>query len=186
MTSVVDICNRALSNKLGGSRITSLNDDSKGAKECSLAYEYVRDFVLRAHVWNCTVKRAVLSPLSSIPEYEHAYEYQLPSDCIRILSVDTDYDWQVEGRKILTDEGTVLNIRYQVRETDPAQYDSMLVEAITCRLAYDICESITQSTSKKTELERDFKRVLIEAKAMDAQEGSYSTFKEDDWVTVRY
>lgn len=186
MVSVVDICNRALTNKLGAARITSLTDGTRESDAVNLAYPYVRDFVLKAHVWNCTVDRVALAPLVSTPAHTYDYEYQTPGDCVRVLEVDTDYDWVVEGEKILTDEGTVLNIRYQKTVTDPTCWGPMLVECIVTRLAYDICEEITQSSAKKKELADDFLRVLTAAKSMDSQEGSPSNLKEDSWVTARY
>lgn len=184
MAGEIDICNRALS-KLGQISIISLDDNIRSAKECKKAYPIVRDMVLRAHPWNCTIVRAVLAPLSTSPEFEYTYQYNLPSDCIRVLKVDTDYDWLIEGRKIVTDEGTVLNVRYQKKEEDPGQYDPMLIELIASRLAYELAEPLTQSNTKKDILFRDFTTLLTETKKIDAQEGSASTFKEDSWITVR-
>lgn len=184
MGGIVDICNRALT-KLGEDRIIALTDNSKQAKACSHAYEFVRDAVLRMHPWNCTATRAQLAPLVTTPAFTYAYEYQIPSDALKILEVDTDYDWVVEGRKILTDEGTVLNIRYQKRETDPNQYDALLFEVIAAKLAYELAEPLTQSNAKKSEMKDDFKSILRDAKMNDAQEGSVSKLKEDDWITVR-
>ena len=186
MTSVVDICNLALSNRLGSSRITALTDSSKNAREVNLAYPQARDFVQRAHPWNCTIERASLAAMTSTPEHTYANQYQHPSDAIRILDVDTTYDWVSEGRKILTDEAAPLKIRYQKRVEDPQQFDPMMIDAIVVRLAYMICESITQSPAKQDRLDADFKRIMKEAKTLDAQEGSAQQFREDDWVNARY
>lgn len=185
MTSAVDICNRGLS-KLGASRITSLTDDTKAAKACNNAYESVRDFIIRVHPWNSTVKRVQLAPLSDAPVYGYTYRYQWPSDCIKVLEVDTTYSWVSEGREILTDEGTVLKVRYQRCETDPNQFDRLLVETIAARLAFEISEELTQSNSKKQAALRDYEQILKVAKLNDAQEGSPSTFAEDDWINARY
>lgn len=185
MASIVDICNRALS-KLGASRITALTDNSTAAKACNNAYELVRDGVLRAHVWNCTVERAALAPLTASPEYGFNYQYQLPGDCIKLLEADTSYQWTVEGRKILTDEGTSLKIRYQKREEDPNQYDPLLVEAIASRMAYEMAEEITQSNSKKEAAWRDYTALLTEGRLRDSQEQSPAELYEDDWVNARY
>ena len=48
MVSTVDICNRALQ-KLGHTKITSLDDDVKAARESQRAYTLVRDAVFRDH-----------------------------------------------------------------------------------------------------------------------------------------
>lgn len=185
MGGVVDICNRALT-KVGDDRITSLTDGTKAASVCNHAYEFVRDSVLRSSVWNCTVTRATLAPLSSTPDHTYKYEYQLPSECLKIVEVDTTYDWVVEGRKILTDEGTTLKIRYQQRVTDPNQYDSALFELIATTLAYEICETLTQSNTKKQIIGKDLERLTTMAKMHDAQEGSPSRLKQDSWIDARF
>lgn len=186
MASVVDICNRALS-RIGASRITSITDAVKPAKACNSAYNLVRDEVLREHPWNCTITRQALAPLSTDPVYEYDNQYQLPSDCLRLLEVqNNDYDYVIEGRAILTDYGSTLNIKYQKREEDPQQYDSLLVSVIAARLAWEICEELTQSRTKTMDKRDEYKQILAAAKMVDAQEQSPSTFDEDDWITVRY
>ena len=185
MASIVGICNRALS-KLGAARITSLTDNSTAAKACNSAYEPVRDAVLRAHLWNCTVERAALAPLSTTPAFGFDYEYQIPSDCLKVVEIDTTYPWTVEGRKILTDEGTVLNLRYQKREEDPNQYDALLQEALAARLAFEMCEEITQSNTKKDSAFRDYEDLMDQAQLRDSQEQSPAELYEDDWINVRY
>ena len=185
MASIVDICNRALS-KLGQIRITSLTDNNKAAKACNHAYEYVRDAVLRDHVWNCTMTRAQLAPLSTTPSFGFDYQYQQPGDCIKVVEVDTSYPWTVEGRAILTDQGPTLDIRYQKREEDPNQYDPLLLEALAAKLAYELAEELTQSNSKKDEAMRDYMTLLNQAKLRDAQEQSPAELHEDDWINARY
>lgn len=185
MGGIVDICNRALS-KLGQNRITSIDDANEAARACNHAFEFVRDAVLRDHPWNCTVSRVTLAPLSTTPAYGHDYEYQMPSDCLKVLEVDTTYDWAVEGRKILTDEGPSLNVRYQIREEDPNQYDAVLFEVMAARLSYELCEELTQSNTKKQLLFEDYRQIFLRGKMQDAQEGSATDFAEDEWVNVRY
>lgn len=186
MASIVDICNRAIS-RVGGNRITAITDQTKAAKACNSAYEIVRNEVLRSHTWNCLTGRAQLAPLAASPAFEYTYQYQLPSDCGRLLEVDNDdYDYVVEGRKILTDYGTVLNIRYAIRELDTQQYDDLLVSVMAARLAVEICEELTQSRTKKVELKAEHKELLSDAKRVDSQEQSPSTFEEDDWIEARY
>jgi len=185
VASVVDICNRALS-KLGQIRITSLSDNNKAAKACNHAYPYVRDYVLRTHPWNCTMARATLAPLSTAPTHTFAYAYQLPSDCLKLHHVETPLQWFVEGRTIATDEGATLEIVYQKREEDPNQYDVSLVETMAARLAYELCEEMTQSNSKKDAALREYQMCLQDARVRDAQEQGRTDLEEDDWVNARY
>ena len=86
MTSVVEICNSAL-NILGANNITALVEDSKNARLCNQRYEPLRDAVFREHTWNCLIKRVQLAQDTASPTHEYTYQYQLPSDCIRVLSL---------------------------------------------------------------------------------------------------
>ena len=52
----------------------------------------------------------------------------------------------IEGRKLLTDEGSA-QIKYIGRVTDTQLYDASLTEALAARLGAEICYAITGSTS---------------------------------------
>ena len=95
MTSNVDICNSAL-NMVGASIITSLSEDSKAARICNQRYTFVRDAVMRAHPWNCLIRRIKLGRDATAPAYKFAFRYPLPADpyCLRVLTVSDDGDDQ--------------------------------------------------------------------------------------------
>src|SRR4030065_768120 len=60
MASETGICNRALQ-IVGATRIGSLADTSKSARECTVAYEISRDALLRSHPWGFAIARAQLA-----------------------------------------------------------------------------------------------------------------------------
>ncbi|MCG8548238.1 MAG: hypothetical protein MJE12_28905 [Alphaproteobacteria bacterium] len=184
MVSTVDICNRGLQ-KLGERKITSLDDDVKAARECKRAFELVRDAVFRDHPWNSLLARASLAALSEAPAWGFGHQYQLPADCLRVLSVDGRSEWRVEGRRILTDAGAPLNILYVRQETDPMLYDLLLVEALASRLAAELAEPLTQSNTKKEFAERQYLDVLSRARRADAQESSARTLTRSSWLEAR-
>lgn len=195
MTSVVEICNSAL-NILGANNITALTEDSKNARLCNQRYEPLRDAVFREHTWNCLVKRVQLAQDTTAPTHEYTYQYQLPSDCIRVLSlggyhdgsssnVDGGQKFKVEGRKILTDEDTVYLI-YSARITDPTQYDSLLIESIVARLAAELCYAITSSTSLATALKADYADKLRLARHADATEGTPDYIDSSTFINSRF
>jgi hypothetical protein len=185
MPSAVDICNRALS-RVGEARITSLADDSKQARACSSAYALVRDEVLRAHPWNSAITRASLPKLSSSPSFGYDNEYQLPSDCLRVVEVyDSVKPWVVEGRKLLSDEGSPISVRYVRREEDCNQWDSLLASAVAARLAVELCEELTQSNTKRELAYHEYEDIMATARKADGQEQSPMPFAEDAWITAR-
>ena len=185
MPSETDICNRALS-RVGEARITSLTDDTKQARACNSAYAHVRDEVLRSHPWNSAITRTTLAKLSSSPAYGYDDQYQLPSDCLRVVEIyETKLPWVVEGRKLLSDEGAPLSVRYVRREEDPNQYDPMLASAVAARLAIELCEELTQSNTKRERALVEYEQILSRARMADAQEQSPMPFEEDDWINAR-
>lgn len=199
MASSVDIANRALT-KLGASRITSFDDGSKSAKTANAVYEIVRDAELRRHFWNFAMTRDSLAALADEPEWGFDLQYQLPSDCVRLVQVgeyfhvvanlsdasDTvEVPYQVEGRKILTDLEAPLSIRYIRREEDTSLYDSLFVEAFACQLAIEMCEALTQSATKKEALKDEYKEVINEAKRTDAIENPPENLPDDSWLLSR-
>ena len=191
MASVVNMCNSAL-NLLGASTISALTDDTKNAKLCNQRYEPVRNRVFRSHAWNCLHKRVQLAQNSTAPVVEYTYAYALPSDCLRSLkihngttdSIASSIDYKLEGRNIVTDEGTIYLI-YIALDTDPNNYDSYLRESISHQLAADICYAITNNaTLAKNYMERADER-LREARFIDATENSLGTIEANEFTDAR-
>lgn len=189
MASVVEICNRALQ-KLGAKRITSLTQDSANARACNVAYIPTRDRVLRDHQWNCAIARAELAADATAPAWGRENSFQLPSD---FLGLADDYpednhnakDWQIEGRKILTNDDAPLRIRYIKTMDDPNEMDACLREVLACELAIELCEEITQSNTKKQLLDGDREKAIRAAKKVNAIENVSKVPPEDDWITKR-
>jgi len=198
MASVVDICNEAM-DLLGAATITSLTENSKEARLCNRRFETVRDQVLRSHPWNIAITRKQLAQDSEAPAFGFTYQYTLPTNpyCLRVLSfwnvnVDSDvsaYDSQVmykiEGRKILSNEGTC-RIVYVGRITDTEQYDSSLRHAVATKLAAETAYAITGSNSVGQQMYQLYEIALQEARSMDAQEGYPEKIIADDFINIRF
>lgn len=186
MPSVVDIANRAL-DKLGHGAITSLSDGTKAANLVDRTWPIVRDQVLRSHPWNFAIVRDTLAPLSDAPSWGFSYQHQLPNDLLRLIEVldlSTD-DYQIENNRILCDSDLIY-IRYLQQVTDPNQYDAMFVNAVSTAMALEMCESLTQSNTKKQLLADEYEMVMQQTKFVDAVENPPTKFEEDSWIEVRY
>tara|TARA_Y100000385_G_scaffold280815_1_gene332571 strand:- start:103 stop:684 length:582 start_codon:yes stop_codon:yes gene_type:complete len=170
MASEVDICNGAL-NQLGASTILTLTEDSKNARLCNARYTQIRDSIFRSHLWNCLMKRVELAKDTETPSWGFSYQFTLPADCLRVVTIlNYDYDYKIEGRKILANHGTV-KIQYVARVTDPNQYDELLRETISAGLASDIAYAITSSNPVASNMIALFQDKLREARFVDATEG---------------
>lgn len=191
MASVVEIVNSAL-NLLGASTITALSDDSKNARICNQRYEPIRNRIFRSHAWNCLQKRVELAQDTVAPVVEYAYAYTLPADCLRVLklhtgaldSIEADIAYNIEGRKLLTDEGTVY-ILYIALVTDPNEYDTFLQEAIASQLAADICYAITNNATLAKYYQEQSDERLREARFIDATENSVTVLESNEFTNAR-
>ena len=191
MASAVDIANSAL-NLLGASTISAFTDDSKNARLINQRYEPVRNRVFRSHAWNCLHKRVQLAQNSTAPVVEYSYAYALPSDCLRVLkihngttdSIKSAIDYKLEGRNIVTDEGTVFII-YIALDTDPNNYDTYLQESISHQLAADLAYAVTNNATLADKYMVRADERLREARFIDATENSLGTIESSEFVDAR-
>lgn len=88
MTSVVQICNAALSHIGSEARVTSISppDGSVEAGHCATFYDHARTEMLEPGNWSFALKRAALAQTANLSG-AWAYAYAKPSDCQRVLRV---------------------------------------------------------------------------------------------------
>jgi hypothetical protein len=196
--SDTQIANRALQ-KIGAGSILNLAEDSNSGRECNRAFASVRDAELNRRIWRFSVERVSLPALSATPDSDYAYQYQLPGDFIRLIpggdiktTVDLDdyrsgfgNQYSIEGRKIRTNLGAPLAIRYIRRVTDTTLFTPAFDEAFASRLAYEICERITQSTDKLDRCLRDYKMAIREAQTAQVLELPSEAIADDTWIMCR-
>ena len=176
--SDVGICNLALM-KVGDESIMSLQEDSKAARACKLIYEPTRDRLLAAHPWNFALKRTSLARLSEKPPFEYEYQFQLPTDCLRVWKLyDSTSDYVVEGGKLLIDD-TQVKIKYIARITDPNLFSPAFVSALATALAVELSVRLTDSKVLKQTLMLELKEMINQAYLIDAIEGSSPDEQED-------
>ena len=191
MASAVDIANSAL-NLLGASTISAFTDDSKNARLINQRYEPVRNRVFRSHAWNCLHKRVQLAQNSTAPVVEYSHAYALPADCLRVLkihngttdSIASAFDYKLEGRNIVTDEGTVFII-YIALDTDPNNYDTYLQESISHQLAADLAYAVTNNATLADKYMTRADERLREARFIDATENSLGTIESSEFTDAR-
>ena len=142
-----------------------------------------------AYVSGGTARKA-LTPLK--PDFGYDYRYDLPSDCLRVLSIEEDNvvdqkaKWERAGDAFLTDIGITVRIRYLRLLKDPARYKGLLIGAFASWLAYRIAWRVTQNRGKE-EAQRDRAEDQMRmAHASDGREQGPSDLVESDWVTARY
>ncbi|MCW5623336.1 MAG: hypothetical protein KIT73_01290 [Burkholderiales bacterium] len=198
MASQVEIANRALQ-KLGSWRIASLSDDTKLGRTVNVAWATVRDAELRGKNWSFAMTRANLGALTEVPAFGYGNQFLLPPECLRVVQVGEDWvtptlsyyrsssdrDWMIEGRKILTDRPAPLPVRYVQRVEDTQQWDATFVEAFASKLAHEICEDVTGSSSKQESARLQYQDAIRVAIRANAIELPPQGLPDNSWVTGR-
>lgn len=185
--SRLSVCNSALV-KVGAERISDISEENKRAKVLSAIYETTRDYVLRAHPWHFATKRVILAPTATTPDFGYQYEYDIPSDCLKVRDCQVycreDIDFKVEGGKIRTDWSEI-NVLYTFRQDDESEWDSCFAEAMAWSLATQIAYNLTQSVTLSQQCESKYKSMLAEARSMNGSEGVLDGFIADTWTLSR-
>lgn len=189
MATGVSICSNALL-MLGAQTINDFADQNNldRAKLCANLYPSQRDSVLRAHPWNCCIKRIVLAPLADAPAFGYSAAFELPADCLRVLEVGTggmQIDYLTEGRTILADT-MVLELRYVFRNEAESTWDSHLIDLMTIAMAAVLAYPVTQSTSERDSREAKLVQATRQAKAVDGQEDPPQTLGDERLLTSRF
>ena len=161
------IANLALGN-LGEASIQSLSDDNARARACASRIDDVIVTVLRMHVWNSALERKLLTNIGE-PIFGWNYIYQLPADYIRVVEVDPVSKYMVEKKNILSNEKT-LYLLYVATPTDINNLDSLLIEAISIKLAWEISETLTSKEGLKREMMQKYVIALQEARSANSKD----------------
>ncbi|SMG60165.1 hypothetical protein [Cedecea sp. NFIX57] len=183
MASSVSICSNALL-ALGAHPINDFVENTDHARLCSNIYPTVRNNLLRAHPWNCAVKRVVLSPVSTAPAFGFGFQFSLPGDLIRVLSVGEQHDdipYRIEGKRLLANLQSV-QLRYVFRNEDESTWDAALVNVAEATMQAKLAYAVTGSASLRDSLTQEAAFLLRQAKSIDGQEeppeelGGYPTY----------
>lgn len=181
------IANLALS-KLGpgSGYLTDLASDTTVAGQAlNRTYEMIRDEVQEAHPWNFCTKRATLAADVATPLWGFDYQYTLPADCLRFLSIEgRKVDYQLEGERILVNDEGPLNIRYLARVADTSKYSATFVAALAARWAFEI-SNVVESRVTPDQLWAIYQRLMSQAKRADAQANASEELPDGDWLDAR-
>ena len=155
-----------------------------------------------ANEWHCdasTKKLTVYSvgdPAATVrvdeaPLQQWTYQYNAPSDRLRILSLNaTRYNtggaaFDIEGAKVLTEETTAA-VKYIQNVTDVGAFSASFKAALAARLAADIAIAVTGTNTLLQGLEVLYRQRLAEAEGLDTIERSPRTLRrESQWLAAR-
>ena len=187
MADLLTIYNGALT-ELGADLLAVPTEDTSRQRALSAQWERVRKSELRAHGWKCAMLRLNVAADVAKPDFEFAYQYTLPAECLRVWRVGEKSEgiaWTLQGRSLLTDHGSPLRLLYVRDLEDIGKWDANLVDAVTYRLAAATCRRITGAADLLGELEKKYGRSIALARTASAMEDFAETFEASDMLASR-
>lgn len=210
-TTQTSIANRALQ-LLGFQAISSLQENSRGAKAMNRAYQPVLLSELRKNYWNFAISRASIPAAAVGPSFGKSNYFPLPPDFLDIAPPDMVFgvagggtlagnqilagtpiitgspivDWQIEGNQIASNLVGPLNLRYVSSNVTESMFDPCFVEAFSAALAVDTCEEMTQSNTKLQAIAQIYDQAIEIAKKRNAFDGRPVQPPTDTFVIARF
>lgn len=187
MSSFVEAGNAALSLLGEYNYITALSDSSPEAVTINANYERVLKQCLRNHFWNFALKRTKLAPSSTLPEWGSGKYFPLPSDFLRVYSINEDryQEFTPESEGIYWEGGDVMNLKYIALVEDPNKFDSLFLEYYIASLAKAIAPAITDSREKMREMREMEAAALAQARSVDGDEDGDDRIWADTFLLAR-
>lgn len=192
MTSIVSICNLALSN-LGKQNISDLSEATAEARACNQFYAHTRDTLLQGYPWSFAGKTASLGEIANDRPDEWEYAYQRPTDCLKVRHVQDEAGiftgqnaapYGIEGSRIYCNLSPAL-LHYTFRLTDPTQYSPLFIEALAWHLAVRLAMPLTRDPKIRADAFQLAMQTQGAAEMADANEERHNSDHESEFVTGR-
>jgi len=194
------IVNRAL-RRVGDRRIEDIDDPRPTAQFARDIYTQERDAALQTHIWNFAVARAELVALASatVPAFEYAYAWALPTDWLRTISVhDSDaggegIQYKMETAQVLTTwtrciatHSNAVWLRYIRQVTDCDLMTPMFRDVLSLRIAVIMASGLAESRTSAADLRTELRAKYAAAASADGIEDFPETMPIGSWARSRY
>jgi hypothetical protein len=189
----LDVYNITLT-KLGQDRASSTSEDVEQVRVLNALWAEAVDWTLADHPWKFAILRAELAADVTPPAWGWSRAFSLPEPCLRLVQVGDTWAWyyeqafeafQLEGGKVLTDEGAPLRVRYVQRISTVGLWPVMFADAVAMRLAYRAAIKLTNSNAREQSCAADYDVAIRKAKRQSAIERPPNNVSQSDWLDAR-
>jgi hypothetical protein len=213
MSSVVSICNLALSN-IGKNTINALTEASAEARACNQFYEHTRDLLLQAYPWRFAGKTLSMAELENDKPGAWLHAYSRPTDCLKVRWIRPQYTadpsnipcgdvsgnrhhhrhddneeisipYEIEATTLYCNLSPAL-LRYTFRLTDPTRFSPLFTDALSWNLAARLAMPLTRDQGIRTQAYQLAQVSQATAAQADANEVRENSDHESDTVRARH
>ncbi|UFN47961.1 hypothetical protein LPC08_18370 [Roseomonas sp. OT10] len=184
--SALVLCSRVLL-RIGAQPVASFEEGTAEAEVAANLYPGTRDALLAAHPWSFATGQMVLPRLLDVPVDGTGAAFQLPANCLRILSAGTlrgrGLDYRIHEKRLHADTDRVV-LTYLFRP-DESAFPPHFAAALVARLAAEFCIPLTDSTARAEMLQRLAGSEFREARLTDSQQHTIQAIEGFPLIDVR-
>ena len=185
--SALDIVNMALE-LIGHNPITSSDfatPTTKAGRVCARKYPVCRDMLLKRVNWPFATGRATGLTAGTDPVFGYTYAFELPSDFLRVQTINTsEDDWVIEGDLLLTNIDDP-DLVYTIAEDDPTVFSTEFSWVLVALLASEIAIPITAQISLFEAMTKLYGGRLGEALKTLPRAFKTTDTREDSYISSR-
>lgn len=185
--TAITLCSKALV-KLGAKSITSFDEETTESEVAGQLYDTILQDLLSAYPWRFALQQISLGRLATSPMTDYQYAYQLPNNCLRILSAGQNaksggLKYRVVGTQLYTNAPEVV-LTY-IEKPDESTFPPFFVKALVAELAAEFCLPLTESTTRTDYMRKMASEELTKARLTDSQQATNSCFQDFSLIEVR-
>lgn len=94
-------------------------------------------------------------------------------------------DWTSESGYIVSAFSDTILLRFIADVQDVRLMHDMFCEGLAARIAFEVCEAVTQSTSRRQLIAQTYQKMMTEARTVDAIEEGSTELPLDEWLACR-
>lgn len=168
---------------LGHTPISTFSDPGSGAQVAANLYETSYRAMLSDHRWRFATKKVQLARLSTAPDNEFSYQFQLPTDLITLIKLQETGNYEIYGDKVYTNR-TTCNIDYVYR-IDESFLTPSFTKALEFFLAAQYAIPVTGNSTRMKEYTSLYEAQLRRAKHTDSAERPNTGIIDSPFTDVR-
>jgi hypothetical protein len=195
----VSITNAAL-RIIAANTIADPAENTESARQARGCYAQVVRAELAAHPWIFALKQTQLALVDETPLYDFAYVYQLPSDCVRLVSLQNRwlFPWRkyaesdpipfysLMGDKLYTNLAAPMRVTYIRDMTDePEEWSPAFCAVASAALAIQLANPLAKSDSACQRAEQQYQKELSRARRVNAIQLAPQYPPDGSWLTAR-
>jgi hypothetical protein len=145
----------------------------------------------------------IVWPVGSGPssQFQTKNVYRLPAGFLRVApqnpkgainpwlggpAGNVQKDWTYNGQYLVTWEYGPIIYRFCADVVDVTQFDPNFCEGLAAKIGVAVCPTLTQSSAKIADIQKEYKRVIAEARTLNAIEAGADDPPEDEYISVRW